>query len=76
MSAEDSQALFELCLTPEVLSGKDNGIQKRGYKILSKVVESGKVAPKSEDVLKRLDELVDGLLPAAKKVRNHFSFLR
>ena len=69
MSAADSQALFELSLTPEVLSGKDNGIQKRGYKILAKVVESGKVAPGSEDVLKRLDELVDGLLPAAKKDR-------
>ncbi|KAJ3537295.1 hypothetical protein NMY22_g5649 [Coprinellus aureogranulatus] len=73
LSAADSQALFDLCMTPEVLSGKDNGIQKRGYKTLAKVVEGGKVTPKSEDVLKRLDELVDGLLPAAKKDR--FSLL-
>lgn len=72
MSTADAQALFELCLTPEVLSGKDNGIQKRGYKILSRLLEGGKVTVKSDEVLKRLDELVDGLLPAAKKVTSLF----
>ncbi|KAF6760152.1 ribosomal RNA-processing protein 12 [Ephemerocybe angulata] len=69
MSASDAGSLFELCMAPEVLSGKDNGIQKRGYKVLAKLVEGGKIAPSSEEVLKRLDELVDGLLPAAKKDR-------
>jgi len=69
MSKKDAQALFELCLTQEVLSGKDNGIQKRGYKILARLVEADKVQVEAEDALKRLDELVAGLLPAAKKVR-------
>ena len=65
---KDSKSLFELTLTPEVLNGFDNGIQKRGYKILAKLVEAEKVEVESATVLKHLDELVDGLLPAAKKV--------
>ena len=68
MSPADAQSLFELCLTADVLSGKDNGIQKRGYKILARLLEGGKVAVGAEEVLKQLDDLVDGLLPAAKKV--------
>ncbi|KAJ2931221.1 hypothetical protein H1R20_g5799, partial [Candolleomyces eurysporus] len=69
MSPADAQSLFELCLTAEVLSGKDNAIQKRGYKILARLLEGGKVVVGAEEVLKRLDDLVDGLLPAAKKDR-------
>ena len=68
MSPADAQSLFELCLTADVLGGKDNAIQKRGYKILSRLLEGGKVTVGAEEVLKRLDDLVDGLLPAAKKV--------
>lgn len=48
--------------------GKDNGVQKRGYKILAKLVESGKVSVDAEAILRQLDELADGLAPAAKKV--------
>lgn len=68
LSAVDSQSLFDLMLTSEVLSSKDNGVQKRGYKILAKVVESGKIAVDSEAILRKLDDLTDGLNPAAKKV--------
>lgn len=71
ISPADAQGLFELCLTVDVLGGKDNAIQKRGYKILSRLLEGGKVAVGAEETLKQLDDLIDGLLPAAKKVRMH-----
>lgn len=69
LSAADSTALFELCLTHEVITNQDNGVQKRGYKILAKLVESSKLLTLDVDsVVKKLDELSDGLAPAAKKV--------
>lgn len=71
LSSADASALFKLCLWPEVLNHSDNGVQKRGYKILGKLVESGRVSVEPEEVLKRLDELADGLLAAAKKDRFH-----
>ena len=69
----DATTLFQLCLSSEVLNYKDNGVQKRGYKILGKLVDAGKVAVDAEHVLKALDELGDGLLPAAKKVSPNIS---
>ncbi|KAF8200713.1 armadillo-type protein [Pholiota molesta] len=69
LSTADSQALFELCLAPEVLSCKDNGVQKRGYKILSKLVDGGKVTVIAEVIIRRLDEMTEGLTAAAKKDR-------
>ncbi|KAF9453999.1 NUC173-domain-containing protein [Macrolepiota fuliginosa MF-IS2] len=69
LSRADANALFEFCLTPEVLSGRDNGVQKRGYKILAKLAESKKVDVDVVAILKKLDELLEGLTPAAKKDR-------
>jgi len=71
ISAADSRLLFNLSLSSEVLSCKDNGVQKRGYKILSKLVESGKLPVDAEEILKKLDDMTDGLTPAAKKVLRH-----
>lgn len=68
LSSSDATALFQLCLSNNVIGGKDNGVQKRGYKILSKLVESGKVTVDAEAILRQLDELSDGLAAAAKKV--------
>lgn len=68
LSATDSQSLFDLMLTSEVLSSKDNGVQKRGYKVLAKLVESGEIVVDAEVILRKLDDLTDGLSPAAKKV--------
>ena len=68
LSPVDSVSLFQICLTQQVLGSKDNGIQKRGYKILAKLVESGKVPVEAESLLRNLDELSDGLSAAAKKV--------
>ena len=68
LSSVEADALFQMCLSPEVLANKDNGVQKRGYKILAKLIESGKVNANPEEVFVKLDEQLDGLTPAAKKV--------
>lgn len=70
-SPTDASSLFDSCLSAEVLNARDNGIQKRGYKILTKLVEQKKLASlDAEAVLVKLDTLADGLAPAAKKVRS------
>ncbi|OBZ70964.1 Ribosomal RNA-processing protein 12 [Grifola frondosa] len=71
LSSADASALFSLYLGSDVLESKDNGVQKRGYKILAKLVESGKVAVDAESVIQKLEKLLDGLLAAAKKDRLH-----
>lgn len=68
LSSSDATTLFHICLSNNIIGGKDNGVQKRGYKILAKLVESGKVSVDAEAILRQLDELADGLAPAAKKV--------
>ena len=65
---KDAQVLFELSSTGDVLESKDTGIQKRGYKILSKLVDSGKIQVTPEDFIQRLEGRVDGVAAAAKKV--------
>lgn len=75
LSSADANALFETCLSSEILGSKDNGVQKRGYKILSKLLEGGKVTIDAEEVLGQLDELVEGLAPAAKKVSLYQIFI-
>jgi ribosomal RNA-processing protein 12 len=68
LSSSDATALFQLCLSSEILNSKDNGVQKRGYKTLGNLVDTNKIAVDVEPVLRALDEFGDGLLPAAKKV--------
>ena len=69
LSSDDAHALFLLCLSKEV-SSEEIGVQKRGYKILAKLAESGAV-PISDapGLFKLLDELLESSSPAAKKVR-------
>ncbi|KAI0332309.1 NUC173-domain-containing protein [Cubamyces sp. BRFM 1775] len=71
LSSADASALFDLHMTSEVLENKDNGVQKRGYKTLARLVESGKVQIDAAAVFKKLEGLVDGLAAAAKKDRFH-----
>ncbi len=71
LSNEDATALLKTCLASDVLESKDNGVQKRGYKILARLVESGKVEVDAAAILKKLEGLVDGLAAAAKKDRFH-----
>ncbi|EIW63581.1 NUC173-domain-containing protein [Trametes versicolor FP-101664 SS1] len=71
LSSEDATALLNLYLTTEVLESRDNGVQKRGYKTLARLVESGKTQLDAAAVFKTLESLVDGLAAAAKKDRFH-----
>lgn len=68
LSAQDANALFEVCLSPEVLAVKDTAVQKRGYKILARLAQSGKVPVDAAAVLARLGGVADALHAAAKKV--------
>ncbi|KAG2055879.1 NUC173-domain-containing protein [Suillus hirtellus] len=69
LDTQDVAALFSTCLAQEVLCHKDNGVQKRGYKILAKLLEHDKVEEDALQTFQRLDELSVGLSPAAKKDR-------
>ena len=77
LGGKDSQTLFELSSMENVLENKGTGVQKRGYKILSKLVDSGKIEVTPEDFIQRLEGKADGVSAAAKKVwaqpRSHFS---
>jgi len=66
---KDAQTLFELSSTGDVVESKDTGVQKRGYKILTKLVDSGKIQVTPEDLIQQLEGRVDGVTAAAKKVR-------
>lgn len=69
LSQTDAAALFQMCLTPQVLASKDVGVQKRGYKILARLAESGKVLVDAEVVVKELEARADALHAAAKRDR-------
>ncbi|KAI0062893.1 NUC173-domain-containing protein [Artomyces pyxidatus] len=73
LAPSDGAALFQQCLSKEVLTNHDNGVQKRGYKILGRLLDGGKLGSNLdvEEVIKRLDEAAEGLAPAAKKDRLH-----
>lgn len=72
LPSAEASALFESCLSGELLESKDNAVQKRAYKILAKLMEVGKVSVDAQSVLQKLDGFLDGLSPAAKKVRPPF----
>ncbi|KAG8213920.1 armadillo-type protein [Butyriboletus roseoflavus] len=69
LEAQEMTFLLQICMTNEVLCCKDNGIQKRGYKILAKVLSSGKLQTDTLATLQQLDSFTTGLSPAAKKDR-------
>lgn len=69
LEEQEMMSLVHICMNNEVLCCKDNGVQKRGYKILSKVVSSGKVQVDTLAILQQLDSFTTGLSPAAKKDR-------
>ncbi|KAK7035453.1 pre-rRNA processing protein [Paramarasmius palmivorus] len=69
LPVSDAAALFQLCLSREILTANSNGVQKRAYKILTKLVEGGKIPIEAEKVLRELDSAADDLTSAAKKDR-------
>lgn len=72
ISKKDAQIVFDLCLLPEVMRNRDNGVQKRAYKLLSKVVATGKIEVDAEALFAKMDEVAEDALPAAKKDRMNF----
>ena len=64
----DSRILFELSCVEGVLENKDTGVQKRGYKILSKLVDGGKIQVTPGNFIEQLEGKADGVSAAAKKV--------
>ncbi|EPQ57690.1 hypothetical protein GLOTRDRAFT_37808 [Gloeophyllum trabeum ATCC 11539] len=71
LSAQDASALFDFCLSEQVLAHRDNAVQKRAYKILVKLAESGQAEVRAEEVLGRLQAVLDKLGAAGKKERFH-----
>ncbi|KIJ68150.1 hypothetical protein HYDPIDRAFT_83324 [Hydnomerulius pinastri MD-312] len=69
LEAPDVSSLFQTCLAEEVLCCRDNGVQKRGYKTLAKLLSGGKVQIDSLVTFHQLDGFATGLSPAAKKDR-------
>ncbi|EJD03307.1 NUC173-domain-containing protein [Fomitiporia mediterranea MF3/22] len=72
LSQKDTRTVFELCLSPEVLKHKDNGVQKRAYKLLSKITSAGKIEIDAESLFAKMDEVAEDTLSAAKKDRLTF----
>lgn len=71
LGTTEAQDLMAFCLSSGVLTHSDNGVQKRGYKIVARLIESGKVDVDVETLLSQLENVTDGLLGAAKKDRLH-----
>lgn len=70
LSSSDAQTVLNLCLKPDMLGNKDNGIQKRAYKLMGKVLAADKLsAIDAESLLETMDANSDSVLAAAKKDR-------
>ena len=69
LDAQEITSVVQICMTDGVLCCKDNGVQKRGYKILAKVLDNGKAQVDMLSTLQQLDSFTTGLSPAAKKDR-------
>ena len=70
LSAKDARVVFDLCLSQQVLTFSDNGVQKRAYKLAGRILQAEKldISNKIEDLLVKLDEVAEQTLAAAKKV--------
>jgi ribosomal RNA-processing protein 12 len=78
LTSADAATLFQLSFTPHVLGNSDNGVQKRGYRTLARLIDSGKVTINAESTIQKLNEVSYVLSASAKKVRrplSHYEFL-
>ncbi|KAH7108388.1 NUC173-domain-containing protein [Auriculariales sp. MPI-PUGE-AT-0066] len=69
LSPVDSNALFSICISADMLGHWDGGVQKRCYRILARLVEIGRATIDSETALKQLLDQSQSVAPAAKKDR-------
>ncbi|KAL5506993.1 RRP12 [Sanghuangporus vaninii] len=72
LSHGDAKIVFDLSLSPDVLKVQDNGVQKRAYKLSSKVLLAEKVDIDAESLYAKMDEVAEDTLSAAKKDRLTF----
>lgn len=64
------QELWNICVSSSVIGNPDGGIQKRGYRLLSKLVQGGKLANLNvEDVLFQLTARSESVAAPAKRDR-------
>ena len=66
----ECEELWRLCVSTAVIGNADAGVQKRGYRILSKLVQGGKLVGvlDAETTLQRLIERADNVGAAARRV--------
>lgn len=72
---KECEELWTICTSTGVIGNADAGVQKRGYRILFKLVQGGKLAAvlKAEAILQHLTESADSVAAAAKRVCLHSS---
>lgn len=71
LSKTDGNALFAICISPEMLGHWDGGVQKRCYRLLARLVEGGRATIDAEAAMKQLLDQAQSVAPAAKRVRGH-----
>ena len=78
LSTADCKALWDLCASNAVVGNADAGIQKRGYRIMSKLVQSRRMDGRLdiEAVLSQLEEVAVGVGGPAKRVSLGFASVR
>ena len=69
----ECEELWGFCVSTAVISNADAGVQKRGYRVLSKLVQGEKLSAvlNAEVVLHQLAESADRVGPAARRVCKH-----
>jgi ribosomal RNA-processing protein 12 len=69
----ECKELWGLCVSGAIIGNADGGIQNRGYRILSKLVQGGKLGAvlDAEAVLQHLAEGASSVGAAAKRVCHH-----
>ncbi|KAL8279515.1 hypothetical protein RQP46_008077 [Phenoliferia psychrophenolica] len=65
---ESLKALFELARSEQVLGSRDQGVQKRGYRILNRLVEAGVIG--GEGQAARAGEIIEALVERGGKVNS------
>ena len=71
LSLGSSQTLFEMALNKDLVENSDPGVQKKSYRILSRLVEQGVLQGKVniiEHVVKRIGETSETVSQGAQRV--------
>ncbi|KAF8586684.1 NUC173-domain-containing protein [Ramaria rubella] len=71
LPSPECEGLWNICISSLVIGNSDAAVQKRGYRILSKLAQGGKMSTilDVENILKQLSDGMDIVGPAAKRDR-------